>query len=92
MRRRLTAVAVERGEYALQVFRDVVADGEITPQESCIVLDALVDWLGVDRAAAQAARLADAVECGAGMTEWRYVGELISGYRDLLDELPEEVA
>lgn len=85
-RPRLAKVAVVRGEFALLVFQDAASDGRIESHELPSVLDAMQDWMQVVKATNAAQALGDAIE--RGVEDPHYFGQLMSGYRSVIDELP----
>lgn len=90
----LVLVAADRGQFAIETFEAAVADdGEIRGLEVRRVRDAIVDWFTATKAAKAGKRLANAAECGVGMTGDRtYFNGLVDQYGHAMDEFPDEVA
>lgn len=82
----LAKVAVVRGDLALLVFRDAIADGKIDRREQDALSAALFDWHAVTRATHVAQALGDAL--GRGIEDEGYTRRLVSAYRSEIDELP----
>lgn len=87
---RLAALAVHRGDVALRVVSGAMADGRIDQTEGPEVMKALRDWHVVTKAANASQALGHALERGIG--DVAYLQLLVTGYQQIVDELPDEAA